>query len=281
MDEVQMHKPRIIMMRHSERLDFALKNNYWPQEVFINGIYSPNATQMPTVLPTRPNPNEYSLDTPLSRFGRSYAYHTGKFFRSLHLIPNQVYTSPAMRCVQTADAVLKGLGVDDLVPLKIELALYEPSKQSVPLQPAKFYSRAGFFVDLSYRPVLLPAQSRWIIDESRAAYYRRMHACLKRITATLINKNSKSLTPPTALIVTHRPCVPSLAAMLNIDIVPHKLAYLAKMERNKQDDVDFLSMVIAEYDAASGVWKYLQNYPEMPTKLTLTAWRTNNTRSNF
>jgi hypothetical protein len=36
------NKPRIIIMRHSERLDSILRNPNWPSEVFINGVYSPN-----------------------------------------------------------------------------------------------------------------------------------------------------------------------------------------------------------------------------------------------
>ena len=34
-----MHKPRIIIMRHSERLDSVLRNSHWPQEVFVNGFH--------------------------------------------------------------------------------------------------------------------------------------------------------------------------------------------------------------------------------------------------
>ena len=106
-----IHKPRIIIMRHSERLDTVLQNNHWPHEVFVNGIYEPNVTQMPTLLPLRPDPSEYSWDTPLSRDGRAHAHQLGEYFQSLGFIPQRVYTSPAMRCVQTADAVLDGLGL--------------------------------------------------------------------------------------------------------------------------------------------------------------------------
>jgi len=254
-------------MRHSERLDFVLKNNNWPQEVFINGVYSPNVTQMPTVLPIRANPHEYSLDTPLSRHGKAHAYHTGEFFRSLGLIPHRVYTSPAMRCVQTADSVLEGLGRRERAPLRVDLALHEPTKRNLPLQPAEFFASSGFFIDLDYQPVLAPANNSIIVRETRLAYYRRMYAVLKRITRKFISQNMKSTassTPPTILIVTHRPCVTLLAAMLNLDAVDDKLAYLSEMESNKRGEVNFLSMIIAEYDASSGTWMFLSDFPQLP-----------------
>jgi broad specificity phosphatase PhoE len=260
-------------MRHSERLDFVLKNNHWPQEVFINGVYSPNVTQMPTVLPTRANPHEYSLDTPLSRHGKAHSYHTGEFFRSLGLIPHRVYTSPAMRCVQTADAVLEGLGRRERAPLRIDLALHEPTKRQLPLQSADFFASAGFFVDANYRPILSPANNSIIVRETRLAYYRRMYAVLKRITQKLISQNMKrssSLVPPTILIVTHRPCVTLLAAMLNLDTVDDKIGYLNEMESNKRGEVNFLSMIIAEYDAASGLWTFLPDFPQLPTAPLIT-----------
>ena len=276
MHQQQIHKPRIIIMRHSERLDFALGNNSWPRDVFINGVYQPNLTQMPTVLPMRADPHEYSLDTPLSKHGKAHAYHTGQFFRSLGLIPHQVYTSPAMRCVQTADSVLDGVGKRERVPLKLDLALYEPTKRVLPLQPAQYFASAGFFVDTSYQPVLLPTNSNSIVREARLAYYRRMYAVLRRISQKLVSQRvpiTATSTPPTILVVTHRPCVTLLAAMLNLDSVDDKLAYLRDMESDRRREVNFLSMIIAEYDAASNFWHYLSEFPvaETSTPLLTTA----------
>ena len=262
-----MHKPRIIIMRHSERLDSVLRNSHWPQEVFVNGVYSPNVTQMPTVLPTRANPHEYSLDTPLSRHGKAHAYHTGEFFRSLGLIPHRVYVSPAMRCVQTADAVLEGLQRRERTPLRVDLALHEPTKRPLPLQPAEFFSSAGFFVDLNYQPSLPTSSRRIIVSETRLAYYQRLYHILKRMSHKLISQNmstSSSPTPPTILVVTHRPCVTLLAAMLNLDSVENNVNYLSDMENNKREEVKFLSMVIAEYDASSGLWTFLSDFPQVP-----------------
>jgi ubiquitin-associated SH3 domain-containing protein len=259
-------KPRIIIMRHSERLDFVLRNPNWPSEVFINGVYSPNIKQLPTILPTRTNPSEYILDTPLTRYGKAHAYHTGELFRSLGIIPNRIYTSPAMRCVQTADSVLDGLGVREKRPLRIELALHEPTRKELPLQSANFYSSASFHIDLKYHPLFPTNDSRIIINESRLKYYRRIFFILKRIikkSTDQTRKTSSSSSSPTILIVTHQSCVTLLAAMLNLDSVDDKLNYLNEIESNKRSEVNFLSMIIAEYDQSNGLWTFLSEFPQI------------------
>jgi ubiquitin-associated SH3 domain-containing protein len=243
-------------MRHSERLDFVLRNPNWPSEVFANGVYSPNRQHLPSVLPLRENPREYLLDTPLTKYGKAHAYHTGEFFRSVGLIPDLIYTSPAMRCVQTADSVLAGLGLRTKRALRMDLALHEPVRKRLPLQSASFYSSAGFRVDLNYRPLLPLNDSRIILGETRLQYYRRLYFMLKRIIRKLTYEN-----PSTILIVTHRSCVTLLAAMLNLDSIDDKVNYLYKMETDKREEVNFLSMIIAEYDASTGLWTFLSDFP--------------------
>ena len=261
---IKMHKPRVIIMRHSERLDFALGSHEWPAEAFSSGSYAPTAMEMPTFLPLREDPMEYSLDTPLSRHGRAHARHTGEFFRSVGLIPNRVYTSPAMRCVQTADAVLDGIGIRNRVSLRLDLALHEPTRIDLPIQTSSFFSSAGFLVDNNYRANMSPRNGSVIVNESRAEYHRRMYEFLRRVIAKLINQNvstAVSAMPPTILIVTHRPCVTLLAAFLNIDEADDKIEYLENMLNNR-GDVRFLSMVVAEFDPATRLWSFLSEFPK-------------------
>lgn len=258
----QATKPRIIIMRHSERLDFVLRNPNWPSEVFINGVYSPNINLLPKALPTRTNPDEYILDTPLTRYGNAHAYHTGEYFGSIGIIPDRIYTSPAMRCVQTADSVLDGIGVRAERPLKIELALHEATRKELPLQSANYFSSSGFHIDLEYNSIILSNDSRIIIKESRLDYYRRMYTVLKTIIKELTEQPMEN--PVTILIVTHRSCVTLLAVMLNLDSVDDKLSYLNEIESNKRSEVNFLSMIIAEYDVSNGLWKFLSDFPQIP-----------------
>ncbi|UJR36929.1 hypothetical protein I4U23_029641 [Adineta vaga] len=263
--QTAMRKPRIIIMRHSERLDYVLQNPDWPSEAFVNGVYTPHMRQLPTLLPHRTDPFDHVLDTPLSRYGKDHAKRTGEFFRSLHLIPDLVYTSPAMRCIQTADAVLHGCGVRRNVPLKVDLALHEPIRRELPIQSANFFSSAGFNIDLQYHPSFPSTDSRLILGESRLNYFRRTHYVLKRITDRLLNRTRKGLfsSPPTVLIVTHRAGVTLLASMLNLDSVDDKLTYLNELESNKRNEVNFLSMVVAEYDGTSGLWSFISDFAHM------------------
>jgi broad specificity phosphatase PhoE len=259
-------KPRIIIMRHSERLDFVLQNPDWPAEAFINGVYTPYTRQLLTVLPHRDDPYDHVLDTPLTRYGKAHAHRTGEFFRSLNLVPDQAYTSPAMRCIQTADAVLHGCGVRRNAPLKIDLALHEPIRRELPIQSPNYYASAGFNVDLHYRPLLPSNDSRLILGESRLEYYQRTYHVLKRITDRLINKGKKAA-PSTTLIVTHRAGVTLLASMLNLDGIDDKVTYLNELESNKRNEVNFLSMIVAEYDAAIGLWTFISDFAEVsPTR---------------
>jgi broad specificity phosphatase PhoE len=254
-------KPRIIIMRHSERLDSVLRNCDWPSSAFVNGVYSPNLTLLPARLPLRSNPQSYLLDTPLTKYGKAHAYYTGEFFRSLGLFPLRVHTSPAMRCVQTADSVLDGLGQRDRTPLRIDLALHEPSRRELPIESEQFFSSAGFYVDLDYRPSLSADETRVIIGETRLQYYWRMHAFIKRVAEDIL---AEPVSSSTNLIVTHRSCVTLLAAMLNLDTIDEQLNYLYNIESNKRSEVNFLAMIIAEYDANLGLWTFLSDFPSLP-----------------
>ena len=257
-------KTRLIIMRHSERVDSVLRNCNWPSEAFINGGYYPTRSQLPSRLPLRSDPQLYLLDTPLTAHGKAHAFYTGEFFRSLGLIPTRVYTSPAMRCVQTADAVLDGLGQRDRTPLRLDLALHEPSRRNLAIENEHFFSSAGFYVDLIYQPSLDSNIVTGLIGETRSHYYRRIYVILKRIVNEILHRSDCC---STHLIVTHRSCVTLLAAMLNLHRMDEEqLNYLYQIESNKRSEVNFLSMIIAEYDQEQGLWTFLSEFPSMSNK---------------
>lgn len=256
-------KLRLIIMRHSERVDSVLKKIDWISKVFINGGYYPNRLELPARLPLRSNPQSYHLDTPLTAHGCAHAFHTGQFFRQLSLIPHRVYTSPAMRCVQTADSVLAGLTQRDRTPLRLDLALHESSRRALAIENDQFFSSSGFYIDQKYFPLLTSNDLNEIIGETRLEYYRRMNNVLKRILAEIFERTEDS----TYLIVTHRSCVTLLAAMLNLDRMDdEQLHYLYHLESNKRSEVNFLSMIIAEYDDQQALWTFLSEFPSNSNK---------------
>lgn len=251
-------KFRLIILRHSERVDTVFRNCNWTSEAFVDGEYIPNHPQLPLQLPIRSDPQSYLLDTPLTRFGSAHAYYTGKYFRDFDWKIDRVYTSPAMRCVQTADAVLDGLGQRDEIPLRIDLALHEATRKDLPIENDQFFASAGFLVDENYQ-ANLPSENRMeIIAESRLHYYRRMDAILKRILTDMFNEEKDS----NYLIVTHRSCVTLLAAMLNLErFDAEHLKALYDLETKKRSEVNFLSMIIAEYDGEQAQWRFLSEIP--------------------
>ncbi|CAF4864435.1 unnamed protein product, partial [Rotaria socialis] len=86
-------------------------------------------------------------------------------------------------------------------------------------------------------------------------------------------KATSSSSPPTVLIVTHRPCVTLLAAMLNLDTVDDKVRYLNDMLSNRTGEVNFLAMIIAEYDATTGLWTFLSDFSEITTNQLMSTTR--------
>lgn len=89
-----------------------------------------------------------------------------------------MYCSPAFRCVQTCDAVLKGYAKRDEIKIKIEPGLFEwmvwyPDQLPSFMTPEE-YSQAGYNVDLSYKP-FVSADELLDTPESCEQFYLRSH----------------------------------------------------------------------------------------------------------
>ena len=50
--------------------------------------------------------------------------------------------------------------------------------------------------------------------------------------------------------------------MLNLKSIDDQLNYLNEIESHKRREVNFLSMIIAEYDATNRSWSYLTDLPQ-------------------
>ena len=79
---------------------------------------------MPHEVPRRV-PAEFTKDSPITEIGLYQAKLTGMGLKQQGISIQHVYCSPALRCVQTADAILDGLQADHTVTLKLENGLYE------------------------------------------------------------------------------------------------------------------------------------------------------------
>lgn len=98
---------RVYIMRHGERVDFCFRN--WIAKCFDSkGIYKRHNLNMPPVLPRR-KPEQFFHDCPLTVIGARVAFETGLALRRAGVVFKQCYSSPALRCVQTAANCLRGL----------------------------------------------------------------------------------------------------------------------------------------------------------------------------
>ncbi len=60
-------------------------------------------------LPTRSYLHHYVIDVPLTNRGRMHAFKTGKALSFNGYAADICYTSPSLRCVQSADGILNGM----------------------------------------------------------------------------------------------------------------------------------------------------------------------------
>ena len=58
------------------------------------------------------------IDVPLTNRGRIHAFKTGKALLTNGYSADICYTSPSLRCVQSADGILAGMGRKD-VPMQL------------------------------------------------------------------------------------------------------------------------------------------------------------------
>ncbi|VDK89500.1 unnamed protein product [Litomosoides sigmodontis] len=116
---------RIFLIRNGEPADFGgLRNN----GAFLS--YNKLAkmdTRQAIVAVKRSGGFESSIDDPpLTQIGRASAELVGRSLseRSFHI--HTIYTSPSLRCLQTAIAIISTLNCREALKLRIEPALYEP-----------------------------------------------------------------------------------------------------------------------------------------------------------
>ncbi|RUS82374.1 hypothetical protein EGW08_009826 [Elysia chlorotica] len=103
---------RLFIMRHGERCDFAF-GRAWVSKCFDDkGHYTQTDLNLPTTMIQRQNHMDYVKDSPLTELGRFQARATGDALGRERVNIQHVYCSPSLRCVQTAQNVVDGMGND-------------------------------------------------------------------------------------------------------------------------------------------------------------------------
>lgn len=159
----------------------------WIENAFTyNGAYVRFDYNMPQDLIPRENPYDFEFDPPLTENGLNQAKAHGEELARLGIKIRHMYSSPALRSIQTADKILEGMGLKDKVPIRIETGLFEllswqaylPNRYPfIDKHQLKAY---GYNIDLHYEPTLPFESIR--SDETITDYYYRSYYITKILT---------------------------------------------------------------------------------------------------
>lgn len=180
---------RLFIIRHGERVDRYFGSNWFLLAFDQYGQYRPYHTNFPADLPARSNPYYWAFDTPLTRDGLSAAENVGRVLSINQYHPTYVYASPAMRCILTTYQILKGLGLDKKIAIRIEPGLLELGAarfgMEIFFKSIDWYNY-GVNVDLSYQPIMTVVPP----IEREDAYYLRSKYVIREIEQRHDNTDS-------------------------------------------------------------------------------------------
>lgn len=184
------NRQKLFIMRHGERVDFTFSK--WVQNCFDSrGMYYRLDLNMPKTLPQRQNtPEAWRHDSPITNIGLHQAELSGDMFKDVGLTIEYAYSSPSYRCIQTCHALLKGLGVNDSVPIRVEPALFEWCgwyQERIPqfLTIPELLS-AGYNIDTDYTPLVSVSDlETHYKNENLQEFYERNHLVSEHVTHTI------------------------------------------------------------------------------------------------
>lgn len=190
---------------------------------------------MPKEIPPR-NIHDFQNDSPLTTLGEMQASLVGEAMRSSSVKIDVAFASPSLRCIQTLEKILKGLG--STIQIKVEPGLIEwlawyPNGLPVWMNRDELI-KSGFNIDTNYEPIVkteqLPAR------ENAAQYYDRSHELIKRIIENtvgniLIVAHAASLAACTRQLTGGR--VPSAAEVTRL---VQRVPYLACLTAREEID---------------------------------------------
>ncbi|XP_041470818.1 ubiquitin-associated and SH3 domain-containing protein B-like [Lytechinus variegatus] len=175
---------RLFIIRHGERVDVTFGEQWLIHCFDQQGKYQRKNLNMPKKVPQRPGgAQDFKKDSPITEMGVYQARMTGEALKAAGVKISYCYSSPALRCSQTAHAVLQGLEAPDAVKICVDTALFEWlawCKGGLPkwLSPAEL-ATFGLNIDLSYKEKL--AASDLNQKENCQAYYKRSENFVREV----------------------------------------------------------------------------------------------------
>uniref|UniRef100_A0A8C3KUI2 Ubiquitin-associated and SH3 domain-containing protein A n=1 Tax=Chrysolophus pictus TaxID=9089 RepID=A0A8C3KUI2_CHRPC len=182
----------VLVMRHGERVDQVFGKSWLQQCLTADGKYYRADLNFPSILPKRKDSvKHFEHDPPLSSCGIFQSRLVGEALLDQEVTVSYIYSSPALRCIQTAQHVLQGLKLDQKVKIRVEPGLFEWTKWEASRVIPNFMTlteltEASYNVDTSYRGNI--PLSSLVPSESYEEYVSRSSAVIKEIVTACPNK---------------------------------------------------------------------------------------------
>lgn len=252
----------LFVCRHGERMDVVF-GKYWLSQCFdAKGRYIRTNLNMPSSLPQRSGGcRDYEKDAPITVFGCTQAKLVGEALLESNTSVDFVYCSPSLRCVQTAQNILKGLKQDNKAKIRIEPGLFEWTKwvsgTTLPawLTPAELAS-ANLSVDTTYRPHI--PISKLVVSETYETYMNRSYQVTKDILGECRSKDVSSSSGDNILIVAHASSLEACTRQLQ-GLTPQNSKDFVQVVRK----IPYLGFCCCEERGESGLWQ-LTDPPILP-----------------
>lgn len=249
-------KRRLFVCRHGERMDVVFGKHWISQCFDSKGHYIRSNLNMPSSLPSRSGCHrDYDKDCPITVFGSTQARLVGEALLESNTVIDFVYSSPSLRCIQTAQHILQGLQQDAKVKIRVEPGLFEWTKwvsgTCLPtwIPPSELAS-ANLSLDTTYRPHI--PVSKLTVSESYDAYISRSFQVTREILSECKNLGN------TVLIVAHASSLEACTRQIQ-GLSPQNSKDFVQVVRK----IPYLGFCACEELGETGVWQ-LVDPPILP-----------------
>ncbi|CEF68928.1 Protein UBASH3A homolog [Strongyloides ratti] len=195
---------RFIFIRHGERLDYVFPE--WFEKMVTTKKYVLTDLNQPDSLRHfNRSLEEFKLDTPLTNTGSIMSQLIGKNLHENNLVPDFIYCSPALRCIQTASLIC--IGAESKTLIRIEPGLYEENiwvgncNNISPCMTMEQLTRSSIYgIDYDYKP-FIQINDLFSKPEDYNEYNARIQMTIDNLIKNHDKDNSKK--NKTFLIVGH------------------------------------------------------------------------------
>lgn len=146
---------------------------------------------MALTLPKRQNINDYRDDCPLTRIGNFQGTLYGETLLENQFDIQHVFCSPALRSIQTCDAILRGANKTS-IPIAIEPGLFDPGFLSKTLpnwMTTDELTQAGFKIQSDYKPILgIEVISTILKENSSKSFFQRLESVFEKLLKNMKDK---------------------------------------------------------------------------------------------